>query len=223
MPVMMAGLFGRTRVPPMLDDLAGVIETWRPNLLIHDAVEMAGAIAAEVAGIAHAEHSFGLLRPKTFRRASTQALDDICADLGVRNPGVGGIDGELYLDICPPTIQQPEIAEVPRVQAIRPVGFDASPNATLPAWLGTLPPQPTVYVTLGTVFNQAEQVFRTVLDGIRDQPVNVIVTVGEDGDPAALGPQPANVHVERYIPQSRLLPDVTCWCRIAGPARCSAR
>jgi UDP:flavonoid glycosyltransferase YjiC (YdhE family) len=203
---MMTGLFARTRVPPMLRDLAPVIDAWRPELLIHDSVELGGAIAAEVAGVAHAEHSFGLLRPASFRRESTRALDDICADLGVRNPGVGGIEGELYLDVCPPTIQQPEIAEVPRVQTMRPVGFDASPTASLPTWLESLPPRPTVYVTLGTVFNQAEHVFRMVLEGIRDQPMNVIVTVGEDGDPTALGEQPPNVHVERYIPQSLLLP-----------------
>ncbi|MEO8572101.1 MAG: nucleotide disphospho-sugar-binding domain-containing protein [Chloroflexota bacterium] len=32
------------------------------------------------------------------------------------------------------------------------------------------------------------------------------MTVGTKGDPALLGPQPDNVHVERYIPQSQLLP-----------------
>ena len=30
--------------------------------------------------------------------------------------------------------------------------------------------------------------------------------MGSDGDPSLLGPQPENVHVERYIPQSELLP-----------------
>ena len=61
-------MFGRVRVPPMLADLAPILERWRPGLLIHDSAEMAGAIAAEVAGIPHVEHSFGLLRPLAIRQ-----------------------------------------------------------------------------------------------------------------------------------------------------------
>jgi UDP:flavonoid glycosyltransferase YjiC (YdhE family) len=36
--------------------------------------------------------------------------------------------------------------------------------------------------------------------------VRVLVTVGPGGDPAALGPQPAHVHVARYVPQAQVLP-----------------
>lgn len=200
------GLFGRVRVPPMLEDLDRLVAEWRPDLIIHDTNEMAGAIAAEAAGIAHVEHSFGILRPAALRRLATETLAPISHALGVRNPGVGGIGGELYLDICPPGIQQPEIAEVPNVQQIRPIGFDAAADAVLPGWVATLPPRPTVYVTMGTVFNDAADVFRSVLDGLRDEPLNVIVTVGGDANPAVLGPQRDNVHIERYIPQSQLLP-----------------
>src|SRR5205814_4683234 len=42
--------------------------------------------------------------------------------------------------------------------------------------------------------------------GLRDEPVELIVTVGRDQDPGQFGQQPANVHVERYIPQSLLFP-----------------
>jgi UDP:flavonoid glycosyltransferase YjiC (YdhE family) len=210
------GLFGRVRVPPMLDDLAGIIAGWRPDLIIHDSVEMAGAIAAEASGIAHAEHSFGILRPAAVRRLATDALAPISDALGVRNPGVGGINGELYLDICPPGIQHHEITDVPNVQRLQPLGFDAAPDARLPDWIGGLPERPTVYVTLGTVFNSAADVFRTVLEGVRDEPINLIVTVGENGDPAALGPQPSNVRVERYIPQSQLLPHCELFISHAG-------
>ncbi len=58
------GIFGGSKVEPMLADLEPILRDWRPDLLIHDTAEMAGAIAAEVAGIAHAEHAFGLLRPR---------------------------------------------------------------------------------------------------------------------------------------------------------------
>jgi MGT family glycosyltransferase len=59
---------------------------------------------------------------------------------------------------------------------------------------------------MGTVFNKASDVFRVVLEGLREEALNIIVTVGPSGDPSALGPQPENVYVERYIPQSQVLP-----------------
>ena len=45
-----------------------------------------------------------------------------------------------------------------------------------------------------------------VLAGLRDLPAQVVVTVGRDIDPAELGPQPAHVRVERYVPQADVLP-----------------
>jgi len=57
------------------------------------------------------------------------------------------------------------------------------------------------------------RVFRTLIEGAsRSTPtadatgLQVIVTVGAENDPAALGPQPAHVHVQRFIPQESLLP-----------------
>jgi MGT family glycosyltransferase len=57
------------------------------------------------------------------------------------------------------------------------------------------------------VFNlESGDLFARVLAGLRDLPVNVIATVGREIDPAEFGPQPANVRIERYIPQSVVLP-----------------
>ena len=216
MGYLLSRLFGQIRVPPMLDDLDRIFAEWLPDLVIHETAEMAGAIAAEVAGIPHVEHSFGILRPAVERRLATEAVAAISAGLGVRNPGVGGIAGELYLDICPPRIQHPEIADVPHVQRIRPMGFDSAPDAVLPGWVADLPSRPTVYVTMGTYFNHAVDVFKAIVDGLREEPLNVIVTVGNNGDTALLGPQPDNVRVERYIPQSQLLPYCDLFVSHAG-------
>jgi MGT family glycosyltransferase len=64
-----------------------------------------------------------------------------------------------------------------------------------------------VYVTMGTVLNSALGVFRAVVDALADEPVDVVVTVGADQEPAVLGPVPANTRVERFVPQAQLLPD----------------
>jgi MGT family glycosyltransferase len=62
-----------------------------------------------------------------------------------------------------------------------------------------------VYLTLGTVFNKPE-VLRAVVSALAALEIRLLVTVGPQGDPAALGPQPANVMVERFVSQSEVLP-----------------
>jgi UDP:flavonoid glycosyltransferase YjiC (YdhE family) len=48
--------------------------------------------------------------------------------------------------------------------------------------------------------------FRSVLDGLSDLAVDVLITIGSGNDPTSIGPLPANAHVENYVPQSLLLP-----------------
>jgi MGT family glycosyltransferase len=62
-----------------------------------------------------------------------------------------------------------------------------------------------VYVTMGTVFNEPDPLRRAV-EGIRELPVRVLATVGPAAEPALLGDQPEHVRVERYVPQTALLP-----------------
>jgi MGT family glycosyltransferase len=76
-----------------------------------------------------------------------------------------------------------------------------------PAWSSVRPGAPTVYFTLGTIFNlECGDLLARVLTGLRELPIQVVATVGHHLDPAELGPQPPQVHVARYIPQSLVLP-----------------
>jgi MGT family glycosyltransferase len=67
------------------------------------------------------------------------------------------------------------------------------------------PGRPLVYVTLGTVFNTAVDLLRTLVEGVAALDVEVLVTTGQAVDPAMLGSQPAHVHAVRFIPQHDVL------------------
>jgi MGT family glycosyltransferase len=81
------------------------------------------------------------------------------------------------------------------------------PTAALPPWAATLGEHPVVYVSLGTapLFNQPEK-FAPLLAGLAELDLDVVVTVGNLNDPAALGNSRANVHVEQWLPLAPLLP-----------------
>ncbi|HEV7758024.1 MAG TPA: nucleotide disphospho-sugar-binding domain-containing protein [Acidimicrobiales bacterium] len=51
--------------------------------------------------------------------------------------------------------------------------------------------------------------YRALLDAVADLPVRVLLTLGQVGEIAELGPLPANVHVERFWPQQDVMPSAT--------------
>lgn len=113
----------------------------------------------------------------------------------------------LHLAFEPPRFHDPALPVAPTSHLLRPVPFSQSGGEGSPTWLVELSDRPTVSATLGTVFNsRTPGLFQAILDGVRDEPLTLILTIGRDQDPAQFGPQPENVHIERYIPQNLLFP-----------------
>jgi len=198
--------FGAIRPQRMLDDLAALFRDWTPDLVVRDSMELGGALAAERAGLPHA--AIGILAAglaPRWRAGIAAPLDRLRAANGLPpDPQTAMLSRYLTLHPFPPSFSA--VPRLPTDRFVRVPPFDRSGDETLPAWVDGLPRRPTVYATMGTAFNGRPELFRAFVAALGDQPLNLIVTVGRDGDPARLGPLPANTRVERYIPQSLLLP-----------------
>ncbi len=202
-PFVFTKLFVGVELEPRANDLFTLVEQWAPHIVVHDIAEFATPLVATLAGIPYVEHSYGPAIHDDVIRAAGEAAAPFWSSHGLEPHPLGGLYRYLYLDVCPPSLQLP--GAVPgAVQGIRTV--ETQPAETQLPWLDALPGLPIVYITLGTVYNHDLGVFRALLDGLRDEALNLVVTVGKQNDPAALGLQPANVHVHRYIPQELLLP-----------------
>ena len=202
---MFSKMFGAVSAPAMLADLLPLTRAWLPDMLVHDASEFAGPIAAAAIGVPHVAHAYGALVPEARVAAAAEEVAPLWEQTGLAPRPYGGSYDYLYLDIYPPTLQPPGGEHVGRRQLLRPVPFDAVAGEGLPAELASVSDAPLVYLTFGTVFNNNDT-FRAALASIRDLNVRLVVTVGPEADPASFGSQPANVLLERYIPQTLLLP-----------------
>ncbi|MCB8985265.1 MAG: glycosyltransferase family 1 protein [Ardenticatenaceae bacterium] len=190
------------RVPPTYD----LCLEWKPDVVVCDETNFGGMVAAERLGLPYAVVL--VMAAGSFVRAAAvgEALNELRARYALPpDPQLEMLHRYLALSPFPPSFRDPACPLPPTGHSFRPDAGQARREA--PAWLSRLPAAPTVYFTLGTVFNmESGDLFSRVLAGLRELPVNVIVTIGNELDPAELGPQPANVHVERYIPQDLILP-----------------
>jgi UDP:flavonoid glycosyltransferase YjiC (YdhE family) len=197
-------LFGTVRAERMLADLVPVARAYSPDLLVCDAAEFAGPIAAAVVRAPNVTLSFGATLPAPRVAATGRAVEPLWASHGLEVPPYGGTYDHLYLDIYPPSMQPADRPHIPAIQPLRPGSFATGENELLPTWVTEPSSDPLVYVTLGTVFSN-DAVLSAVIEGLRELAVRAVVTVGPRGEPEALGPRPDNVHVARYIPQAQLL------------------
>ena len=200
-PRMLAGV----AAPPRAADLMPVVEEWHPDVVVHDEADFGAPVAAAAHDVPYADHGMGVFRPLHMARLAAEVAAPLWQRFGVDLGPYGGLFRHLYLDVCPPSLQSAEIGQVKTARPMQSAHIVMG-DQRLPDWMPALRLVPTIYVTLGTIFNQNPRVFTTVLESLRDQDCNVIVTVGPENDPAVLGPQPDHVHVERFIPQEALLP-----------------
>jgi MGT family glycosyltransferase len=151
-------------------------------------------------------HSLGRQLPDPIRRAALERLALTMRGHGVHDLPADLFEANPYLDICPPSLQNSTAGEPAERIPLRPVA-QTGPADAVPDWIGSPRSRPLVYLTLGT-YVSGEASLRAAAVGVGMLDVDAVVTVGPDGDPAALGPLPDSVRVERFVPQGALLPHV---------------
>jgi UDP:flavonoid glycosyltransferase YjiC (YdhE family) len=193
-----AGIGTRAALPGVL----AIVEDWRPDVVVRESYHFAGALAAERHGIPHARVALGLASTERWAAdLAAASVDRLRRTLGLRPDPAGE---RLW--------RSPLLTSVP-------AGFDDGPGlrfgagaATRAASLPDVWPNahdPLVYLTFGSVTASLPyfpDLYRAALEALAALPVRVLLTLGESADPAALGPLPANAHVERWRPQEDVLP-----------------
>jgi hypothetical protein len=201
--------FARIGAGGALPGFLAVVEQWRPGLLVHECYEFAGPIAAERHGVRTARVALGLASTEDWvTELAAPAVADLRREAGLAPEADGAA---ALLSIVPPGLDD-GAAERFR---------DAAPPAPQPLadwWKDA--DAPLVYVTLGSVTGSLAAfypgLYRSVLDALAPLAVRVLLTIGRDADPAALGPLPANAHAEAWLSQHDVLPHAAAVVSHAG-------
>jgi len=203
-------LFGEVLAPLMLDDLEPLVRSWQPDVIMHDTWEFAAPIVAASAGIPSVNQTLGIRFYDRYVAAIADAVAPLWRQRGLTPDPEAGLYRHLCLDTTPPGFQSYDTARHREtIRPLRPVALPPVPGETLPAWIESRRDMPLVYMTLGTNTNGDISMFRSVIEGLSDLDVDVLITIGVGKDPASIGPFASNIHVEGYIPQSLILPHCT--------------
>jgi UDP:flavonoid glycosyltransferase YjiC (YdhE family) len=202
-----AGVNARAALPK----LRQTIGDWRPHLVVRDSVEFAASAAADAAGVPHARVAVHL---ESFEDAMlavvVEPVDTLRRLAGLPADEGASLRAEPVFTAFPAALDDPTHAPPARAPFRVRVPTEA-PSAAIPAWAPADDPRPLLYITFGTIAGSSPHVrsiYRTSLDAVAELPVRALLTTGRGMAPDLLGPIPANVHVEAWVPQHEVLPRV---------------
>ena len=201
-----ANLFIGAAARRMLPDLAGLARAWSADIIVRESLEFAGCVAAEALGLPHASVAAAADSALDRRRELAGPLAALRRRAGL-SADPGGDMAFRYLHLCftPPGFDGPG-ARFPPTARFFAHHSTPTPHEDLPPWLDRLAGRPTVLVSMGTVFHRTPGLHESILAALRDEPVNLLIALGFDQDPARLGPLPPHVRVQATFPQVALLP-----------------
>jgi UDP:flavonoid glycosyltransferase YjiC (YdhE family) len=202
-------VFADLEVPLRLQEMLEVAQHFKPELIVHEMAEFAGPIAAASLGIPSVNHSFGPLVAEDIMLEAGVFAAKHWRNAGLSVPDRAGMYDGLYIDVCPPSLQEAHLSSVARVQPIRPVAFVDNNEGTVPAWIQKLGQRPVVTVTLGTVFNKRLDLYHAIIAGLSGLDLEGIVALGPGVDTAAFTNLPENVRVFPWVPWNSLLEKTT--------------
>ncbi|WP_371483352.1 glycosyltransferase [Kitasatospora sp. NBC_00315] len=204
----------------MLPDVLRTAESWRPDLIVRDAVEFSGCVVGEALGIPHATgRDNRFLSPEIWRAEAGAELDALRAAVGLPpDPGCAMLYRRLGLVSMPPSFVSavgpdaaPDAREFnvhvsPTMRFVQP-RVTCDPAPALPDHLVN-GDRPLVFVSLGTIIRDDDLLDRIGATA-RTLGVNILIAVGPQSE-GANTPRPqvtfmARVPVEEALRRSAVV------------------
>ncbi|MCP3805521.1 DUF1205 domain-containing protein [Allokutzneria sp. A3M-2-11 16] len=187
----------------MVDDLVAFGRAFRPDVVVHEPFNLAGAVAAQVLRVPVVKHLWAADFTEMVPVEEAVATGDLVRRFGLERLRT---DSDLVVDPCPPAMQLPA-GSSPR-QPVRFVPYNGI--AEVPDWLLAPPGRPRVCVTWGTLMSELDDqdVFLAprVAKALSGLDVDVVVTTDPRAHPK-FADLPSTVHIaQKQLALHLLLP-----------------
>ncbi|MFC8520966.1 nucleotide disphospho-sugar-binding domain-containing protein [Streptomyces sp. NPDC057257] len=195
----------------MLDDLVAYGRWWRPDLVVHDALAMAGPVLAAVLGVPAVGHGWEV--GATLHEPTADRNDEpLPAYLRLfERRGVAPAAPLAWIDPCPPALRPPDHPEVRRLP-MECVPYNGPGHH--PEWLAAPRERPRVCLTAGVAGARyrdpdGPDVVSLTLEALAATDAEIVLAAGGPADSLPEFPdRPDRVRVVRGVPFRMLLP--TC-------------
>lgn len=183
-------IFGRLNTAAMLPSVEQAAAEHRPEIVLHEATEYAGPIAAMRAAIPHAQVAISLA---AVEHGSLALAAPVLESYG---PILAALRAAPYLTRFPAPIDPSPYSDTRRYREPVPL-----PRPLPDWWCGST--DPLVYVTFGTVAGAlGTGAYRAAAEALGRLPVRVLMTTGQELD---LGAMPSRIHVRPWVDQQDAL------------------
>jgi UDP:flavonoid glycosyltransferase YjiC (YdhE family) len=199
---MFRAIFGMVAAAAAARDLAPLIDDDPPDLIVHESAEFASAAVATARGIPHATLGYGNALPPALVEAVAEAVSELWSDLGLVVPPDAGLYTHCYLHTWPARLAA--LPPVATALTMRP-SFFAGNARPEPAWRAALGTERPLVCVSFTAAHTTIAPWRSTLEALASEDVDVVCAPISPMDAATLGPLPSNAGVEPSDPDLRLL------------------
>jgi UDP:flavonoid glycosyltransferase YjiC (YdhE family) len=213
--VVIEEIFGRLDARAALPGVTALLRDWAPDVVVREPCELGSLVAAEAAGIPHAQVAIGIAVAEEHAALHfTEPIAALAELAGVEPEQAQAALLSMPRFSCVPAVVDEAATTValdgiPAHGPLRRFRFELPPpSAGLPAPWGD-PDRPLVYVTFGSVaasIGPFGALYPAALAALADLPVRVLMTTGTKLETGELGPVPPNARVEAWWPQHDVLP-----------------
>ena len=202
-PEVVAEFFAGTRVDLTFDQALPAATVWQPDLIVYEYCDFVGPLVAAVLRCPAMKLAYGPAYDAEYDNAMA------CREASrYRRMGLEPTTPVAFLDTCPPSLQVEGWARPAGHQYLRPEPHSRYASSWAAPDFGDRNPLPTILVTLGTQFHNPG-ILSLILRGLADLNVNILATVGPNGDPGEIDVDPSRVRIVRFVPLDNLLTAVS--------------
>jgi MGT family glycosyltransferase len=194
------------------------VDRWRPDVLVTDSACFWGKLAAIKFGIpwvcSTTTFAFNQQSSKYLSHSASEIADIILGlprmNREIRKLRSLGYHAKSALDIVQNKPDDNTIVYTSRTFQPCAETFDREHYRFVGPSVREVEPRrkdgrPLVFASLGTVINDRPDFYRTLVEALRDEDVDLLISCGKAFDPTCLGSLPANVRVEHYVDQMEVL------------------